>query len=243
MKHVFLLLLSGLVCSASAAEFDELRNNLQRAVPALVIDSIEKSPIEGLYSVALSDGSVLQATADGKFFVYGDLYQINGDSLVNQSEFKRNSKRREILASLNEEDMVIFAPKEGEIKATITVFTDVDCTFCRRLHQEVPELNRMGVAVHYLAYPRMGIREPHTPAYNKLVSAWCADNPKIALTQAKAGQEIEAKQCENPIDQQFAMGEAMGVTGTPAILYEDGRLSAGYKTAAQFAQILGVEVN
>ncbi|MDA0790291.1 MAG: DsbC family protein [Proteobacteria bacterium] len=243
MKRIFALLLSTLVCSTAMAEFEELRSNLLRAVPALVIESIETSPIEGLYSVSLSDGSMLQATKDGKFFVYGDLYRIDGDSLVNQSEFKRNSKRRQILEGLKEEDMVVFAPLEGEVKATLTVFTDVDCGYCRRLHQEVPELNRMGIAVRYLAYPRMGIHEPHTPSYNKLVSAWCADNRKLALTQAKAGQAIEEKFCENPVDQQFAMGEAMGVTGTPAILYEDGRLSAGYKPAAQFAQILGIEVN
>ena len=109
-------------------------------------------------------------------------------------------------------------------KATITVFTDIDCGYCRKLHQDVPELNRLGVAVRYLAFPRAGIG---SDSYDKAVSVWCADDQQKALTKAKAGKDIEMKTCVNPVAEQYGLVDAFGVTGTPAIFYEDGTLQAG----------------
>ncbi len=240
MKTTIILLLAALMTSAIAEEPPELRDKLLRAMPSLSIDTITQSPIDGMYAVALKDGTVIQATADGRHFVYGDLYEISSNTLVNHSEGSRNARRRTMLGALDEDDMVVFAPREGQVKATVTVFTDVDCGFCRKLHQEVPEMNRMGIAVRYLAFPRTGIHTPHTATYKKIVSAWCADNRQLAMTKAKAGQPIEEKTCENPVDAQFLLGEAMGVTGTPAIVYEDGRLQSGYLPAADMASRIGI---
>jgi thiol:disulfide interchange protein DsbC len=240
MRRLLILLFVALSGSAVADEYETVRAALLSAVPGLEIDTMEPSPIAGVISVTLPDGTVMQVAEDGKFFIYGDMYEINGSSMVNRSEYRRNLKRRELLANMDESQMLVFSPRKGETKATITVFTDVDCTYCRKLHQEVPELNRMGVEVRYLAYPRMGIQKPHTPSYKKMVSAWCAKNPQLALTQAKSGTKIEERVCVNPVDTQFALGEALGVNATPTILFEDGRLTPGFKTAAQLAITLGI---
>ena len=118
--------------------------------------------------------------------------------------------------------MVIF-PAVGETKGVVSVFTDVDCGYCRKLHQEVPKLNQMGIEVRYLAYPRAGVG---SRSYQKIVSAWCAADPNKAMTQLKSGMEIPDVSCENPVAAQFDLGQQVGVTGTPAIVLEDGRLAA-----------------
>ena len=122
-------------------------------------------------------------------------------------------------------------------KTAITVFTDIDCGYCRKLHQEVPELNRLGIEVRYLAYPRAGLE---SESYDKIVSAWCADDQRLALTRAKTGKKIESRDCKNPVAQHFALGGAVGVTGTPSIIFEDGRLLPGYLPAERLAQQLGI---
>ena len=126
----------------------------------------------------------------------------------------------------------------GKRKATISVFTDVDCDYCRKLHLEVPELNAMGVEVRYLAYPRAGVG---SESYRKIVSAWCATDPNTALTALKAGKTITDNQCsDNPVADQYQLGQQMGISGTPAILLEDGRLLPGYMPAAQLAESIGI---
>ena len=117
----------------------------------------------------------MYVTEDGQNFIVGDLFQITDTRFVNIAEEGRNVKRKAMMDSIDESDMVVYAPKESEIKATVTVFTDIDCGFCRKLHMEIPELNRMGIAVRYLAYPRAGVP---SGSYDKIVSAWCADDPK-----------------------------------------------------------------
>jgi thiol:disulfide interchange protein DsbC len=133
--------------------------------------------------------------------------------------------------------MLVFSPPAERVKATLNVFTDIDCGYCRKLHQEVPELNRLGIAVRYLAYPRAGVE---SVSYDKYVSAWCADNQQEAFTMAKLGEPITDKTCNNPVAVQHKIGAEMGVTGTPALLYNDGRLEMGYRNAATLARMLGV---
>ena len=117
------------------------------------------------------------------------------------------------------------------------MFTDIDCGYCRKLHREIPQLNEMGIEVSYLAYPRAGIG---SQSYSKYVSAWCAEDKLGALTLAKNGQEIPAKNCDNPIAAQYELGQQMGISGTPAIVLEDGRLIPGYLNAQKLANALGV---
>lgn len=223
--------------NALALTEEQIRNRMAHILPEVPIESVNESTLPGFYEVALSGGQILFVTEDGKHFLTGDLYEISADGIVNRTEELRNQHRKELLSTVDESEMLVFAPPEDQIKATLTVFTDVDCGYCRKLHQEVPELNRMGIAIHYLAYPRAGIG---SNSYDKIVSAWCADDPQKALTLAKLGQEIEPRTCENPVARQYELGNEIGVTGTPALVYEDGTLIPGYMPADRLAKRLGI---
>ncbi len=216
---------------------EEARAKLLQARPNLPIREIKRSNLEGFFEVIVQGGMILYMDAQAEFFIAGDLFFVRPSGLINATELARTEKRKELLDSLDEKDMVVFAPPQEEIRSTITVFTDIDCGYCRKLHQEVPELNDLGVAVRYLAYPRAGVG---SASYQKAVSAWCADKPRVALTLAKAGKEIEMKTCDNPVAAQYEIGGDFGVTGTPAIIYENGTLQPGYLPAAELAQRLGI---
>ena len=198
-----LLLLLSLSTGAVAAEPEravltpvDVRQKLLTARPDLPIAEVFRSQLGGFFEVHMQGGMILYVNDSAEYFFAGDLFYIEPNDLVNATEKARVDTRRRLLVSLDESEMVVFSPPPELVKTTITVFTDIDCGFCRKLHQEVPELNRLGIAVRYLAYPRAGIG---SASYDKAVSAWCADNPQLALTRAKAGQEIEQLNCANPV--------------------------------------------
>lgn len=195
----------------------------------------KESAIKGIYEVSVRGGPTLYVSADGAFFVAGDLFSIGPGGFTNLAEKRRSADRRDEIAAVRQEDMIVFAPPNP--KATITVFTDVDCGYCRKLHQEVPELNRIGIAVHYLAFPRAGIG---SPSYRKLVTAFCSEDRGDALTRLKNGEDLPDRQCENPVESQYMLGHRVGVEGTPALVLEDGTLIPGYQTAADLARLLGI---
>ena len=236
---VFLLcfLFSFLAQSNELADIEAIQEKLKYVQPALPVKKIESTEIQGYYAVYLPDGSIIYVNANVEHFFYGELFLINGSTLVNATQRSLTEDRKRILGDLDESEVLVFSPTSGEIKATISVFTDIDCGYCRKLHREVPELNRLGVSVRYLAYPRAGIG---SASYDKAVSAWCAPNPNKALTRAKAGEKIEQLTCANPVAAHFALGDQLGVSGTPAIFFEDGRLQPGYLPAKEMARRLGI---
>ena len=219
---------------AKAAE--AITKRLLAARPDIPILDIQPTDMPGMYAVSLPGGQLLHFSEDGKFFFPGDLYQVT-NQLVNLTEEGRAGARKDLIDGLDESQMVVFSPAKERVKATITVFTDIDCVFCRKLHNEVPEMNRLGIAVRYLAFPRSGV---DTPSYDKIVSAWCAENPQIALTRAKAGEDIPEAKCVNPVASQLDLVQQLGINSTPAVVLENGTLMPGYRTAADFAQILDV---
>lgn len=219
-----------------ALDAQAIRAKLSAALPGLPVSSITKSAAPGYYEVQVGEATVY-ASEDGEYLFVGDLMAVKPDGLVNLTEEARQVRRKELLAAQSEQSMVVFSPPADQVKATITVFTDIDCGYCRKLHQEMPELNRLGIAVRYVAYPRAGIG---SASYNKIVSAWCADDPHTALTRAKAGKKIEQQTCPNPVAEHFDLGGRIGVTGTPAIIYENGYLQAGYAPAQDMARNLGI---
>ena len=200
------------------------------------IVAVRPSPAPGLYTVELEDATAYYATVDGAFLVAGDLYGVSAAGFVNRSEDLRAGRRVELLAAVEKEDMIVFAP-EGETRGVVNVFTDVDCGFCQRLHREVPALNEMGIEVRYLAYPRAGIG---SEASDKLVTAWCAADPRTALTRLKQGRPVEPATCANPVASQYRLGQRMGVRGTPALFLEDGRMIPGYRPAEALAAEMGL---
>ena len=214
-----------------------LRSRLGAPQIGLEVQKVELSELPGLYRVSIVQGPTIYSTADGAYFIVGDLYNVGVAGLVNMGEQQRSNDRKEAIAAVPEADVIVF-PAKGVTLTHITVFTDVSCFYCQKLHQEVPELNRRGVEVRYLAYPRQGIG---SPGFRQLASAWCADDRQATLTAFKNREELKENVCPgNPIAEQFALGQALGVRGTPAIVMPDGEMIPGYKSADDLAQALGV---
>lgn len=207
------------------------------ARPDLSVSDVQTTEVEGIYQVVFEDKGSVYWVDKGDYFFVGDLFQIQGSKLVNIKAKQSNGPRKELIASINKDDMIVFSPK-GDVKASVAIFTDVDCGYCRKLHQEVPRLNEMGIEVKYLAYPRAGIG---SPSYDKIASAWCAEDRNDAISKLKNGQSIPIEVCDNnPVESQFNIGIRAGLTGTPAIVLESGELIPGYLPAEQLAKTIGI---
>ena len=210
---------------------------LNSARSDLEYDVIGKAPIDGFYEVQVKDGPVLYVSAGGDFFFDGNLYQVKNGQFSDARSLRLDVDRRQTFAAMSTDSMIIFEAK-GKPKAIINVFTDVDCGYCRKLHKEVPQLNAMGVEVRYLAYPRSGIP---SASYDKIATVWCSDDRQDSLTRSKNGEDDVISVCENnPVAEHFTLGGKLGVTGTPAIVLMDGTMLPGYRTAADFARLLGL---
>jgi thiol:disulfide interchange protein DsbC len=236
-----LLSLAGIAVAQQAVDkkVDEtLRKALAQPALNLEVSTVEASEIPGIYAVQFLNGPLVYATADGKFFVVGDLYATGGDAFVNLTEQRRDSDRMKQLAAVKKEDMIIF-PAKGETKTFISVFTDVTCFYCQKLHLEVEALNKAGIEVRYLAYPRAGLA---SDGYRKLETAWCAEDRQDTITRLKAKKAVTEQSCgANPIADQFQLGQAIGVRGTPAIVTQEGRLIPGYQAADELIANLGIK--
>ncbi len=204
--------------------------NLQMDVP---IESIAASPLNGLYEVRMQGGRVLYASADGKYVMQGYLFEVNDGKPVNLTEKAESEGIAKTINAIPKAEMVIY-PAVGEAKTHITVFTDTTCPYCHKLHGEIAELNRRGVEVRYLAFPRQG---PGSEGDQQLQAVWCSTDRKKAMDQMVDGKDIKATKCENPVHKQFALGQSIGVNGTPAIVLADGKLIPGYQPAPQVAAL------
>jgi len=214
-----------------------ITNALKRARPQLEVSNIKPAPITGLYSVQVVGGPTLYAAADGSHFIAGELYQVTSTELVNLTEQERSGERKDLLAAVPRDQTINFTPKET--KGTAFVFTDVDCFYCQKLHHGMARMNELGIEIRYLAYPRAGIG---SPSYKKIATAWCADNKQEAINKLKNREEIPLNVCaNNPVAHQFALGEQMGVNGTPAIFLADGTMIAGYVPPEELAKRLGIK--
>ena len=224
------LLLALPAASTEPAAKPDARAEIARRLD-VKLEDIQPSPIAGLYEVR-SGTEVGYVSLDGRFYVDGDIFEM--ESRDNLTEHRRKVGRLSLLARVSDADAIVFAPS-GAIRHTLTVFTDVDCTYCRRMHLEMAELNRLGIRIRYLFYPRSG---PDTDSWRKAESVWCSADRRDALTRAKRGEAIKAPRCEAPIAEQYALGREMGIRGTPGIITDQGEYVAGYMPAAQLAEYL-----
>jgi thiol:disulfide interchange protein DsbC len=225
------------VAAVPAAVNDLIVAQLKSARADLDYKVVAESHLAGFYEVQVQGGPLLYVSADGKHFFDGNLYMVEPGQFVSIRDIRLSQERKTIFASRTTEDMIIFKP-HGATKAIMNVFTDVDCGYCRKLHQEVPQLNALGIEVRYLAYPRAGIP---SESYNKIATAWCAKDQQETLTRIKNREAVAVKVCtDNPVAEHFALGQRIGVTGTPAIVLMDGTLVPGYQSAASFAEMLGL---
>ncbi len=198
---------------------------LENILPAdAVIESIEPSVFDGIYKVYYGDLQPIYVSQDGNFFIYGDMYQINSNRIINITNEETKSRRVDLLSSIPSNELIIFKSK-NEISA-ITVFTDVDCGYCRKLHSQISEYNKVGITVKYAAFPRSGIG---TQTFTRMVGAWCADDPKKVMTDLKNDKKLNLDFCDDqPIAKHYVIGQKLGISGTPAIITPDGELIPGY---------------
>jgi len=205
---------------------------LKRLPPGAKVDDLRPAPIPGMYEFA-EGAEISYITADGKFFIDGSVYDV--ESRQNLTEIRKDQIRVAALAAVPESQMIIFSPRAPQY--TITVFTDVDCGYCRKLHSEIGELNRLGVRVRYLAFPRSG---PNTESWTKAQVVWCSSNRNESLTRAKLGGAVDlSKVCPNdPIKSEYELGQSLGVRGTPAIMTETGDYISGYMPPAELVRYL-----
>jgi len=205
--------------------------------PELVVSDIQKTDIDGIYLLNFSGKGSVYYVHKGDYFFTGNLLQIDNKKFVDVKDKLLEAPRKAALSKLDPNDMIIY-PAKGEKKTSITVFTDVDCGFCRKLHNEIDQINELGIEVRYIAFPRAGI---DSPVYNKMVSAWCSTNKQDALNKLKNDQPVFTAACENnPVAEQYLLGVRLGVTGTPAIITESGKLLPGYLPAKRLASTLGI---
>lgn len=207
------------------------KEDIAGMVPGLTADDVTESPIPGVYEVVVG-GQIVYITGDRRYLLKGEIVDLSTNKSVTES--RRSSVRLEQMAQVKESEMIIFEPENP--KHTITVFTDIDCGYCRKLHQEMDQMQALGIRVRYMFYPRMG---PGSEGWAKAEAVWCSDDRQQALTDAKQGKKIDAPSCgATPIAAEYEMGNRIGVRGTPAIMTEDGSLLPGYVPAAELAAYL-----
>ena len=222
---------------AAAFGADELIANLQEMRAGVDVHDAHETPINGLVGVKVGAGNIIYGTPDGRYIVAGDLFAVKSNGLVNLTERLRTADRKALVPSLDPGTMITFAP--DDTRAVINVFTDLSCAYCRKFHSHIEELVAHGIEVRYAAFPRAGIG---SDVYHEMVSVWCADDPKDALTRAKLGEPAPPLVCEdNPVDDHYRLGRAAGIGGTPGILLPDGRLFPGFDTVAKVLEDVGVD--
>ena len=209
------------VIAADDAELEAVRDKINAMFGEIAPENVSRSPVDGWYTV--HKGSIVAyVSEDGRYLLQGDMIDL--DRQVNLSEQTRNESRREVMSSITDDQVILFSP--AEVKHTVTVFTDVDCTYCRKLHGQMDEYLAAGIQIRYLLYPRSG---PASRAWNTSEDVWCARDRNSALTAAKLDRSFETNKCDaSAISKHYMLGQSVGLTGTPAIVFEDGTLLSGY---------------
>jgi len=191
-------------------------------IPGAKVTDLRATPLNGVFEYS-QGADIVYVTADGRYGISGDLYRIADKE--NLTEIHRRELRLALINAVPESSMLVFAPATPA-KYTITVFTDVDCTYCRALHKQIAEYNRLGMKVRYMFFPRTG---PNTESWTKAEQVWCSADRHSALTHAKLGEALTAPPtCANPVAQGYQLGHAIGLSGTPGIVTERGDLLPGY---------------
>jgi len=233
MQRLLLVLLFGFVGFVQADDHADIRANLEKIMPGITIDSVRALDSTGLYE-AVINGEIVYFSKDLRYVIQGDVISL--ETRQNITENKRISLRKQALASLNEADMIVFSPDESQkTEHTLTVFTDIDCGYCRKLHQQMDDYNDLGIRIRYMAFPRAGI---DSESYDKVANVWCAKDRKKAMDDAKDGITVSADSCDNPVKAQYNLGRKIGVQGTPALFLESGQMLPGYVPPKRLKQIL-----
>ncbi|MCK9394750.1 MAG: DsbC family protein [Methylobacter sp.] len=223
----------GLTLSVAHADENAIRQALAKSMPSVKVGTVKPSEINDLYEVTIG-GNIVYVSGDGKYLLQGHLVDVA--ARTDLTEEKLSGARKQAIENLGVDKMIVFKPKTS--KYTVSIFTDIDCGYCRKLHSEIDQYMAEGITIQYLFFPRAG---KGSDSYNKAVSVWCADDRKAALTAAKKGDTPPAKTCANPIDEHMQLAEDFEVKGTPMIVTEKGNIFPGYLPAKQLAEALADE--
>ncbi|MCG8433098.1 MAG: thioredoxin fold domain-containing protein, partial [Gammaproteobacteria bacterium] len=228
------VLILGFCGGAAAAQewgSEEVREQLASRLPGISADDIRPSEIVGVYEVMLG-ADVFYLSSDGRYALQGDLLDLLTQS--NVTELRRSKARLTALNKMGKQKMIEFVP--DETRHIITVFTDIDCQYCRALHRQIDEYHELGIGVRYVFFPRSGLG---SGSWAKAEQVWCSSDRRTALTRAKTDKSIDGKSCQNsPVLEHFQVGRSFGIHGTPAIITDDGYLIAGYLPPVAMAQRL-----
>jgi thiol:disulfide interchange protein DsbC len=237
MIRIILFCLLGLLQSSVAfsvePNLEQIKAALQKSFPGTQLDALRPSPVRGWYELVMG-AQVLYVSDDGKHLFLGDLVEM--DSRENLTERLRENIVVGMIKEMGEENMIVMGPKTP--KRTITVFTDVDCPYCAKLHLDVPELTKKGVKVRYLMFPRSGAG---SQTYKRSVAVWCAEDRVNAVGIAKAGGKLEMKSCPNPVEEHYRLGGRLNISGTPTIFLDNGKRIPGYVPPARLLSILNIK--
>jgi len=207
--------------------------------PGAQVTSVERSPVSGLYLTSI-DGVSGYVSADGRYFIVGDMLDLAAHR--NVTEEGRKERRRALLQKVLPGEAITFGPAKA--KHTIIVFTDVDCPYCRKLHGELSELQAKGIAVRYMAFPRSG---PNTKSWKTMTAVWCSKDRKEALTRATRGDAVDGKAgsacSDGVIAKHYALGQQLGIPGTPMIVMSDGTSLGGYMAPEKLVAALAEHSN
>ncbi len=214
----FAVVTSVLLAPSAAAAPRAVADNFKRLFPQASVTSVKATPLPGIYEV-VSDGQVMYMTEDGNFMLDGSIWDTANRRDLTENTNKR--LRRVALKRIGKDQMISYVP--DHTKYTVSVFTDVECGYCRKFHAHMPELQKLGIRVNYLMTPFRGEQ-----ARAKAIGVWCADDRNAAMDLAKSGAAIPPKQCDNPIESHLRAAREVGVRGTPAIVLESGAFIGGY---------------
>ena len=237
--RIFIAIAAALVLSGTSAfaedvdpKLEAVRAKISSMFSSIKPEHVSASPIDGWYTV--QKGSIVAYISDdGRYLLQGDLIDL--DLQVNLSEQSRTDARRELVSALADEESILFSP--AEVKHSVTVFTDIDCTYCRKLHSEIDQYLEQGIAVRYVLYPRNG---RSSRAWSTSEDVWCSADRGGALTAAKLDRKFQTTACDaSMIARHYKLGQDVGLNGTPAIVFDDGTMIAGYMPAAQLKVRLG----
>lgn len=235
ISHVFVslglvMLLLARPVAAQLANSTQLKNDLQQRLN-MPIQSITPTEVPGLYQAVASAG-IFYVSEDGKTVIQGKMYRFTEEGLIDRTGLALEQLRVSGLEQLKR-PFVSFPAKNEQHE--VFIFTDVECGFCRKLHERVEEYNALGITLHYMAYPRAGL---NSAVADKMRAVWCAEDPQKAMTKAKNGQTITSEACDQPVAEHFQFGRQVGVTGTPNIILSDGRMLGGYVEPKQLLTLL-----
>ncbi|MFW5451474.1 MAG: thioredoxin fold domain-containing protein [Methylophagaceae bacterium] len=215
---------------AQSADQATMKSQLEEMMPNISIESMKVLDNTGLYETVIN-GEVIYFSEDLRYVFQGDVIAL--ETRENVTENKRASLRETALALLDEADLIVYEPKKTE--HTLTVFTDIDCGYCRKLHQQMNEYNDLGIRIRYMAFPRAGLE---SESFDKAEDVWCAKDRKLAMTEAKNGQQVDSDSCNTPVKAHYELGRRLGVSGTPALFLENGEMLPGYVPPKRLKQEL-----